>query len=128
MSVPQGWGSFKIKKRRPYQADNLFSPGTIDGMTKIAIVKVVSEQLNITQLAAKQVVQQVLDAIKDTLVEDRRIELRNFGVLEVRERAARQARNPKTGDKVLVEKKQVVVFKAGKVLAGAIQGKKQQRK
>ena len=94
------------------------------GMTKIAIVKAVSEQLNITQLAAKQIVQMLLDAIKDTLVEDRRIELRNFGVLEVRERAARQARNPKTGDRVLVEKKHVVIFKAGKELAGAVQGKK----
>ena len=98
----------------------------MDGMTKIAIVRAVSEKLDITQLAAKQIVQQVLDAIKDTLVEDHRIELRNFGVLEVRERAARQARNPKTGDKVLVKKKQVVVFKAGKELADAVQ--KQKRK
>jgi len=96
----------------------------MDAMTKIAIIKAVAEELNITQLAAKQIVQQVLDAIKDTLVEDRRIELRNFGVLEVRERRARKARNPRTGESVLVEKKHVVVFKAGKELAAAVQGKK----
>ena len=48
-------------------------------MTKRAIVRTVSEQLNITQQEAKQVVQNVLNAIKDTLVEEGRIELRNFG-------------------------------------------------
>ena len=92
-------------------------------MTKRAIVRTVSEQLNITQQEAKQVVQTVLDAIKETLVEEGRIELRNFGVLEVRERAARKARNPRTGDTVQVKKKRVVVFKAGKALEDAVQEK-----
>ena len=71
-------------------------------MTKLEIARAVSEKLNITQQEAKRVVQNVLDAIKDTLVEEQRIELRNFGVLEARERAARTARNPKTGDTVQV--------------------------
>jgi len=99
-------------------------------MTKIAIAQTVSGKLNITQQEAKQVVQNVLDAIKETLVEESRIELRNFGVLEVRERAARKARNPRTGDTVQVEKKRVVVFKTGKALEDAVQdkAKKQKRK
>jgi len=99
-------------------------------MTKIAIVRTVTDKLNITQLEAKHVVQAVLDVVADTLVEEGRIELRNFGVLEVRERAARKARNPRTGDTVQVKKKRVVVFKAGKILADAVQGKakKQKRK
>jgi nucleoid DNA-binding protein len=99
-------------------------------MTKREIALAVSERLNITQLDARHVVQNVLDAIKEILVEDNRIELRNFGVLEVRERAARQARNPRTGDTVLVKKKSVVVFKAGKALGNAVQAKakKQKRK
>jgi nucleoid DNA-binding protein len=92
-------------------------------MTKIAIVRTVADKLNITQQEAKRVVQNVLDAIKDTLIDEGRIELRNFGVLEVRERAARQARNPRTGDTVQVKKKRVVVFKVGKALADAVQGK-----
>jgi len=97
-------------------------------MTKRAIAQTVSEKLNITQLEAKRVVQNVLDVIKDTLVAEGRIELRNFGVLEIRERAARQARNPRTGDTVQVEKKRVVVFKTGKALEVAVQEKKQKRK
>jgi len=92
-------------------------------MTKLEIARAVSEKLNITQQEAKRVVQNVLDAIKDTLVEEQRIELRNFGVLEARERAARTARNPKTGDTVQVEKKRVVVFKVGKALEDAVQDK-----
>jgi hypothetical protein len=49
-----------------------------------------------------------------TLVRDGRIELRNFGVFEVKRRAARRARNPRTGDKVYVPPKNVVTFKPGK--------------
>jgi nucleoid DNA-binding protein len=99
-------------------------------MTKIAIARTVSEKLNITQQEAKRVVQNVLDAIEQTLVEEGRIELRNFGVLEVRDRSARKARNPRTGETVQVEKKRVVVFKAGKALEDAVQdkAKKQKRK
>ncbi len=48
------------------------------------------------------------------MVEERRIELRNFGVFEVKKRAARKARNPRTGDKVYVPEKYVVTFKPGK--------------
>jgi nucleoid DNA-binding protein len=57
-----------------------------------------------------------------------RIELRNFGVFEVRKRAARKARNPRTGDTVQVKEKHVVVFKAGKVLEQVIQEKETKRK
>jgi len=111
-------------------ADNPFPSGKMVSllhtvsMTKIEIARAVSEKLNITQLAAKQVVQKVLDVISETLVEENRIELRNFGVLEVRDRAARKARNPKTGEAVQVKKKRVVFFKAGKGLEDAVQGKK----
>jgi nucleoid DNA-binding protein len=47
-------------------------------------------------------------------VAEHRIELRNFGVFEVKRRAPRKARNPRTGDKVLVPEKYVVTFKPGK--------------
>src|SRR5688572_15242076 len=67
-----------------------------------------------TQLKTKEIVQKTFNAIVDTLVEDHRIELRNFGVFEVKKRAARKARNPRTGDKVYVPEKFVVTFKPGK--------------
>ena len=83
-------------------------------MTKKEIVKTISEEIGLTQLKTKEIVQKTFDAIVETLVDDGRIELRNFGVFEVKKRAARKARNPRTGDKVFVPAKYVVTFKPGK--------------
>lgn len=83
-------------------------------MTKKEIVKTISEEIGLTQLKTKEIVQKTFDAIVATLVEDKRIELRNFGVFEVKRRAARKARNPRTGTKVYVPEKFVVTFKPGK--------------
>ena len=83
-------------------------------MTKKEIVKTISEEIGLTQLKTKEIVQKTFDAIVETLVEEGRIELRNFGVFEVKKRAARKARNPRTGDKVFVPEKYVVTFKPGK--------------
>ncbi len=83
-------------------------------VTKKEIVKTISEEIGLTQLKTKEIVQKTFDAIVDSLVEDKRIELRNFGVFEVKQRAARKARNPRTGEKVFVPEKFVVTFKPGK--------------
>src|SRR5258707_3918066 len=83
-------------------------------VTKKEIVKKISEDLGLTQLKTKDIVQRTLDAIIATLVEEGRIELRNFGVFEVKRRAPRKARNPRTGAKVFVPAKNVVTFKPGK--------------
>ena len=83
-------------------------------MTKKEIVKQISEKIGLTQLKTKEIVQQTFDAIVDTLLEDQRIELRNFGVFEVKQRKARKARNPRTGERVDVPPKNVVTFKPGK--------------
>jgi integration host factor subunit beta len=83
-------------------------------VTKKEIVKTISDEIGLTQLKTKEIVQKTFDAIVETLVEERRIELRNFGVFEVKQRAARKARNPRTGAKVNVPEKFVVTFKPGK--------------
>src|SRR5207253_5780020 len=83
-------------------------------VTKKEIVKTISEEIGMTQLKTKEIVQKTFNAIVDTLVEERRIELRNFGVFEVKARAARKARNPRTGQRVDVPEKFVVTFKPGK--------------
>ncbi len=83
-------------------------------MTKKEIVKTISEEIGLTQLKTKEIVQKTFDAIVETLVADGRIELRNFGVFEVKKRAARKARNPRTGQRVDVPEKYVVTFKPGK--------------
>ena len=56
-------------------------------MTKKEIVKTISDEIGLTQLKTKEIVQKTFDAIVETLVEERRIELRNFGVFEVKKRA-----------------------------------------
>jgi nucleoid DNA-binding protein len=83
-------------------------------VTKKEIVKQISEELGLTQLKTKEIVQKTFDAIVKTLLREGRIELRNFGVFEVKRRKARKARNPRTGEKVDVEPKNVVTFKPGK--------------
>src|ERR1700747_1985730 len=84
----------------------------IEVVTKKEIVKTISEEIGMTQLKTKEIVQKTFNAIVDALVEneDHRIELRNFGVFEVKERAARKARNPRTGQRVDVPRKFVITF------------------
>jgi nucleoid DNA-binding protein len=83
-------------------------------VTKKEIVKAISDETGLTQLEIKRIVQRTFDAIIETLVKEGRVELRNFGVFQVRPRAARKARNPRTGHQVTVPEKFVVTFKPGK--------------
>ncbi len=83
-------------------------------MTKKEIVKKISDEIGLTQLKTKEIVQRTLDGIIQTLISEGRIELRNFGVFEVKRREPRKARNPRTGAKVSVPAKNVVTFKPGK--------------
>jgi nucleoid DNA-binding protein len=85
-------------------------------VTKKDIVRQISEKIGETQLKTKEIVQRTFDAIVDTLLETGRIELRKFGVFEVKQRKARKARNPRTGVPVEVPPKNVVTFKPGKIM------------
>ena len=85
-------------------------------MTRREIVRSISEDLSLTQQKTKQIVRKVFEAILNTLVEEGRVELRNFGVFEVKQRAPRKARNPRTGEKVFVPEKSVVTFKPGQIM------------
>ncbi len=85
-------------------------------MTKKDIVIEVAQRpelKHLTQTDILQVVQAALDHITDTLAKGETIELRNFGVFKVKTRKSRVARNPKTGDKVTIPDRKVVVFKQG---------------
>jgi nucleoid DNA-binding protein len=85
-------------------------------VTKKDMAKEIAEETGITQIQAKEIIQQVFDGITETLVQEGRIELRNFGVFQVKKRNARKARNPRTGEKVKVPGRMVVTFKAGRVM------------
>jgi integration host factor subunit beta len=83
-------------------------------VTKKDLAKKIAEQLGVNQLLALDIVQRTFDGITETLVKEGRIELRNFGVFEVKERQPRSARNPRTGEKVMVPQRLVVTFKPGR--------------
>ena len=85
-------------------------------MTKRNIVESIAEELGCSKLETKEIVQKTLDAIINVLIEEGRVELRNFGVFEVKKRKSRQARNPRTGEKVVVGEKMVVGFKPGQIV------------
>src|SRR5881397_1119230 len=106
-----------------------------DPVTKKEIVRQIADKLEMTQLKTKEIVQLTFDAIVDTLLEVGRIELRNFGVFEVKQRKPRKARNPRTGERVDVEAKNVVTFQPGKEMeekvrkfAKAIEPKRKSRR
>ena len=82
-------------------------------LTKKDLVLSVARDTGVTQVEVKRVVQRLLDQLIANLKEGKTVELRNFGVFKVRQRAPRRGRNPKTGQEVPVPPKRVVVFKPG---------------
>ena len=96
------------------------SPERIE-VTKKEIVKSISDKTGLTQLQIKEIVQLTFDGIVETLLDEKRVELRNFGVFQVKSRKARKARNPRTGRQVDVPEKFVVTFKPGKEMEARVQ-------
>ena len=83
-------------------------------ITKKDLVIRVAELAQIKQNDARDIFQQFIDEITNELMRGNRIELRGFGVFEVKERKGRTARNPKTGEQVAVPAKRIITIKAGK--------------
>ena len=96
--------------------------GEDDGtpQTKKEIIKAISDRIGLTQVETRKVVQGTFDAILDAILSRGRIELRNFGVFEIKKRKARIARNPRTGAEVHVAAKRVVIFKPGRLMEDRI--------
>ena len=90
-------------------------------MAKREIVQTIAKELGLTQHQAQQIVQKTFDSIIHILVSDGRVEIRNFGVFEVRWRKPREARNPRTGKKVMVPERCTVTFKPGQEMEYRVQ-------
>lgn len=82
-------------------------------MRKRDIVLKISQDTQIKQVIVKEIVQRTFDTIFESLKNGKRIELRNFGVFQVKKRKKRIGRNPKTGEVVPVPERLTVVFKPG---------------
>lgn len=91
-------------------------------MTKNDMVLRIAKEMEMRQTDIKRIVQMTLDGIIDVLASEGRLELRNFGVFEVRTRKPRKARNPRTGQEVMVPERKVVTFKPGKLMEEKIYG------
>lgn len=82
-------------------------------MTKKDIVLKITDMTGVKQVDVKKIVQKTFDVIIDSLIQNEKVELRNFGVFKIKERRARFGRNPRTGDSVPVPPRKVVIFKPG---------------
>ena len=69
-------------------------------VTKKELVNRIADQTGVTKVVAKEIIQSFLNAIINELSEGNRLEFREFGVFESRDRAARRAQNPRTLEKV----------------------------
>lgn len=89
-------------------------------MNKTMLAEVVHEKLGGTKKAADDVVDLVFDTITKTLKDGQEVSITGFGTFSVKQRAARKARNPRTGAMVDVPAMKAPKFKAGKGLKEAV--------
>ncbi len=91
-------------------------------MTKRELILDVSSKLGgYTQSDVANVIQATFETIIEQLVDGNRLEVRNFGVFDIKVRDARIGRNPKTGDSVSVARKCIPIFKPGKALRDRVE-------
>jgi nucleoid DNA-binding protein len=82
-------------------------------MTKKAMARTIAEEMGLQHTRVLEIVRRAFDGIIDNLVQEGRVELRNFGVFKIKKRKAQQGRNPRTGEKVSVPERLGVTFKPG---------------
>lgn len=92
-------------------------------MNKTELINAVAERASLSKKDADVAVSAVLDAITSALVDEEKIQIVGFGSFEVKHRAERIGRNPKTKEEIKIPASKIPVFKAGKVLKDAVAGK-----
>lgn len=90
-------------------------------VTKKELIDRIADKVGTKHVLVKQVVQGFLDEVIEELSQGNRLEFRDFGVFEARERAARIAQNPKTLERVQVPPKRTVRFKIGRIMKDKMQ-------
>lgn len=89
-------------------------------MTKVELIAAVAEKAELSKKDAEKAVNAAIEAITDGLKNDGKVQLVGFGTFEVRERAAREGKNPATGAKISIPATKVPAFKAGKNLKDCV--------
>ena len=89
-------------------------------MNKSALIEKVAKKCNMSKAGADQALNSILGEITDAVTEGDKVTLIGFGTFSVTKRAAREGRNPQTGEKIKIPTKKAVKFKAGTKLADAL--------
>jgi len=89
-------------------------------LNKTDLVASVAEKTDLTKKEAEKVIAEVFASIEEALAKGDKVQLVGFGTFEVKERAARVGRNPRTGEQIEIAATRVPVFKAGKALKEAV--------
>lgn len=90
-------------------------------MNKAELIEAVATAAELPKASATKAVEGLLNAVANALKQGQQVALPGFGTFEVRERAARQGRNPQTGQTIEIKASKVPSFKAGKALKDAVQ-------
>src|SRR3954470_10971390 len=90
-------------------------------ITKKDLIERITERTSLKRSDAKKIIQEFLEQVIAELKKGNRLEFRDFGVFEVKERAARLAQNPKTMQKVEVPAKRAVKFKVGRLMRESVE-------
>ncbi|MDD6382724.1 HU family DNA-binding protein [Mitsuokella sp.] len=89
-------------------------------MNKTELVASVAEKAGLTKKDAEKAVNALLESVQQALVEGDKVQMIGFGTFEVKERAARTGRNPRTNETIEIPASKNPVFKAGKALKDAV--------
>ena len=89
-------------------------------MNKTELISAVKEKTGFSGKDAEAAVKAVFDSVSEALAKGDKVQLIGFGTFEVRERAAKEARNPRTGETIKVDATKVPAFKAGQALKNAV--------
>lgn len=89
-------------------------------MNRTELIDIISEKAELTKAAASKALDAMLESVTTSLQKGDPVVLVNFGTFTVKLRAAREGRNPSTGEKIKINAAKVVGFKAGKALKEAV--------
>ena len=89
-------------------------------MNKTELVAAIAEQAELSKRDSEKALKAFIDVVSDELKKGEKIQLVGFGTFEVIERAAREGRNPLTGEKMKIKASKAPKFKAGKALKDAV--------
>ncbi len=89
-------------------------------MKKVELVEAVAEKAGLTKADATRAIDATFEAITDALANGDKVPLVGFGTFSISKRAAREGRNPRTGEPVKIEARNAVSFKAGSALKESV--------